>query len=173
MGWLNGCGCTFACSCTTAARLDLNGPVAEVVEVTVDGEVIPDTEYRLEGDRWLMRVDGVWPVTQDMDEPLSEVDTFSVTYRPGYALGDVGEGAYGALVYEFARAACGDKKCRLPTGVTNITRNGVTMTINRGLFHDGLTGIPEVDTYIQSVNPNKLRSVPVVASSDVREHRVV
>lgn len=171
--WLNACGCTLACRCKSRKRLDLNGPVAEVISVQLDGVTLEETEYSLEGNhRFLVKTTGEWPTTQNMDAALTEDETFAVTYRPGYALGVVGEGALGRLVHEFAKAAC-NVKCKLPTGVTTIVRQGVTMTLNRGLFADGLTGIAEVDTYIRALNPYGLRRVPTISSSDFADHRVV
>jgi hypothetical protein len=172
LGWVSACGCGSVCPCSSVLGLDLNGPVAEVVEVRVGAETLDEGDYRLEGNL-LFRTDGTaWPTRQDMDAPLGSADTFSVTYRPGYALGLLGEIALGALYVEWLKSACG-QKCRLPVGVTNITRQGVQMTINRSLFHDGLTGMADVDAYIQSVNPHALRSVPTIASPDYAQHRVV
>lgn len=172
-GWISACGCGSACPCESTLALDLNGPVAEVVEVRLGNAALAEDAYRLEGGRYLFRTDGApWPARQDMDAPDGAPDTFSVTYRVGYPLGTVGELALGVLYVEWLKAACG-QKCTLPTGVTSIIRNGVSMQINRGLFHDGLTGLRDVDTYVQSVNPHALRSVPTIASPDYHQHRVV
>lgn len=171
-GWLNGCGCGSTCPCTSTLALDLNGPVAEVISVQIDDEVLPEDAYWLEGGRRLFRTDGTaWPTRQNMDAMVGEPDTFAVTYRVGYPLGLLGELALGALYVEWLKSVCG-QKCRLPSGVTSIVRAGVSMTINRSLFHDGLTGLADVDAYIQSVNPHALRSVPTISSPDFHQHRV-
>lgn len=172
-GWVSSCGCGSVCPCESVLALDLNGPVAEVTQVRVGAAILPEGDYRLEGGRYLFRTDGTaWPARQDMDSPVGTVDTFAVTYRVGYPLGLAGELALGSLYVEWLKAVCG-KKCSLPPGVTQITRQGVSMTINRGLFYDGLTGLRDVDTYIQSVNPHALRSVPTISSPDFHQHRVV
>ena len=70
------------------------------------------------------------------------------------------------LACEFAKACTGGK-CRLPSSVTSIARQGVTMTISSGMFLGGQTGIREVDAYVVSVNPNAQVMPPVVWSPDV------
>lgn len=170
--WLNACGCVYACRCQSRKVLDLNGPVAEVIEVVENGVVLAEDAYVLEANRRLRKVTGEWLTTQDMDKPLTEDETFGITYRPGFSLGVVGEGVLGQLVHEFAKAACG-VKCKLPTGVSTLVRQGVTMQLNRGLFADGMTGIPEVDTYVRALNPHLIKRVPTIASADRVEHRVV
>jgi hypothetical protein len=51
--------------------------------------------------------------------------------------------------------------------VTSISRQGVTMELASGLFDQGLTGIREVDVYIASVNPNRLKVPSRVWSPDI------
>lgn len=172
-GWLSACGCGSVCGHSGALSIDMNGPVAEILQVRVGATTLAEEDYRLEGGRYLYRTDGTaWPTTQNMDLPVGSADTFAVTYRVGYPLGLAGELALGSLYIEWLKSGCGEK-CRLPVGVTSINRNGVSMTINRSLFHDGLTGMRDVDTYVQSVNPYALRSVPTISSPDFHHHQVV
>jgi hypothetical protein len=171
--WVNGCGCQSACACTFVQSLDLGPGWAEVLGVSIDGEVLPETEYDLVGGRWLRPAGGreAWPVTQDLDQPITELDTFAVYARPGYPLGPLGEAALGRLICEYSKGMCG-QKCALPKGVTSIVRQGVSMTITDSLYPDGLTTIREVDTYIRAVNPNQLTSIPSVWSPDIQRQRV-
>ena len=61
---------------------------------------------------------------------------------------------------------------QLPSGVTEITRRGITMSIQQGMFPEGYTGIREVDAYIARQNPHRLK-VPLTAwSPDLRPGRV-
>jgi hypothetical protein len=70
------------------------------------------------------------------------------------------------LTCEFTKA-CSGGKCRLPTAVTSIARQGVTMEVSSGMFPDGMTGIREVDAFLSSINPNALRIPPKVWSPDL------
>lgn len=167
--WVNACGCEDPCECTRRNGLDLGFPVAEVLSVSIDGADLPESDFRLAGNRWLYRLglDKTWPTRQDMDAFPDEVGSFAVTMRPGYELGAAGERALGRLVCEYLKSMCG-QKCALPKNITSITRAGVSMEINAGLFNDGLLGIREVDLFIESLNPNHLKFVPTVTSPDLR-----
>lgn len=166
--WVNACGCGGDCTCQRSKAIDLGGPVAEVTEVLIDGVALDAADYRLDAGRWLFRTDGGdWPTVQDLNLPTTEADTFAVTLRPGYALDTYGKMMLGRLVCEYSKSMCG-KKCALPKNVTSVVRSGVSMEITRGLFHDGLTGIREVDIFIESINPYHLRTLPTIASPDLR-----
>lgn len=167
--WFNACGCmTRDCSCTSLSILYLPGPVGYVSEVTVDGVVLPATAYRVDNGNELVRLDGEsWPACQDMNAPLtgtgSDVGTLGVTYLRGIAPDGLAAAAAGRLAVEFAKSCMGGA-CQLPTGVTQIVRQGVTMTIPTGAFPDGLTGIREVDAFIRFWNPYSTKSVAEVFS---------
>lgn len=151
--WVNVCDCGTHCACRPEGiRL---GSVAEVLEVVIDGVALGEGSYALLGDT-LMRTDGeAWPKLQDMSK-IDGPGTFLIRYRPGRPLGLLGEVALGTLACEYAKALCGTK-CALPKGVTEIVRNGVSMTIAPGLFPDGMTGIRSVDLYVESVNPLRVK----------------
>src|SRR4029077_1489144 len=87
-------------------------------------------------------------------------------YVPGIIPDASGLWAAGVLASEFSKA-CQGAKCRLPSSVTTITRQGVTMTMDEGMFSNNLTGIREVDAYLISINPNAHRIPPMVWSPDV------
>lgn len=175
--WVNTCGCgaMTGCACESLAAITLPGPVGRVIEVRVDGVALPTTAYRVDNARDLVRLDGeLWPISQNMGLPDSEPDTFSVTYFRGHGPDVLTDYAAGRLAIEFARAMRDPAKCKLPAGVTAITRQGVTMEINSGLFPDGYTGIREVDAVIMALNPYGLKTPSRVASPDsLRRDRVV
>jgi hypothetical protein len=160
--WTNmACGCLNACY--HGNGIELQGPVGRVDEVKIDGVVLAPTAYYVNG-RHLYRTDGTaWPSTQNMTVPDTQPGTFSVTYLRAYPVDGLGAYAAGVLACEFAKA-CSGGKCRLPSGVTEISRAGVTMTIASGAFPDGLTGIREVDAYIMAWNPNRVRQASAVWS---------
>lgn len=175
--WVNTCSCGgwIDCACGPAASVRLPGPVGRVLEVKVDGVVVPATAYRVDDARDLVRLDGgLWPVTQDMGKPDSEPGTFSVTYFRGHGPDELTDYAAGRLAIEFARAMKDPAKCKLPAGVTAVTRQGLSMEINTGMFPDGYTGIREVDAVIMALNPYGLKTPPRVASPDsLRRARTV
>jgi hypothetical protein len=175
--WINSCTCGGmpVCSCGDLVAVMLPGPVGRIIEVKVDGEVVPATAYRVDDARDLVRTDGdLWPIGQDMSKPDSEPDTFSVTYFRGHGPDELTDYAAGRLAHEFAKAMKDPTKCKLPAGVTAITRQGVTMEINPGLFPDGYTGIREVDAVIMALNPHGLKQPSRVGSPDtMRRGRVV
>jgi hypothetical protein len=149
--WVNNCG-PLCADPFTSVRLPR--PVGRIIEVKVDGAVIPATDYRLfEGNRLAYIGTGEgWPIFQNVLLPDTEPDTFSVTYINGFEPDSLAAYAAGLLANEFAKA-CTGKKCRLPSGVTTIVRQGVSMEIASGLFPNGTTGIREVDAFIALWNP--------------------
>jgi hypothetical protein len=165
--WFN-CHCGGdECSCGALCQIELPTPVGAVSEVTIDGEVLDPAAYRVDDARYLLRVDGeCWPDCQDMTAAPNEVGSFTVTYLNAVPVDPIGEYVGGLLACEYAKA-CSGAKCRLPSGVTEITRQGISMSINRGAFPDGLTGIREVDLYVQSVNPYALKTAPAVWTPDM------
>lgn len=161
------------CSCGTLSEIVLPGQVADVHQVLVDGFVLPCASYRLDDGNKLVRVDGFdWPTCQDMTAGDWELGSFAVHYVPGVKPTEAGLWAAGVLACEFSKACRGDK-CRLPASVTAVTRQGVSYQFDNSMFANGQTGIREVDAYILSVNPNRLKTPPRVWSPDMRQGRFV
>ena len=168
--WVNACGCSYDCTCyLQLCEVRLPRPVGEVREVRVDGAVLPVTDYRVVDNRVIYTAGEScpWNLEQDLALPDTEPGTFSITYLPGHPVDAVGRCVAGILAMEFARAARGGK-CRLPSGVTAVTRQGVTMEVSQGAFPNGVTGIREVDAYIALWNPSALTSGARVWSPDIR-----
>lgn len=158
------------CSCDSLSEVLLPGP-AVVTEVLVDGLPLPPSAWRLDNGRRLLRTDGgVFPACQDMRLDVDKPGTFAVRYVPGVTPGVAGLNAAELLACEFAKAI-GGQKCRLPSGVTTVVRQGVSMDLSQGVFPGGVTGIREVDAYVQSLNPNGLKVPPMVWSPDMAPTR--
>lgn len=154
------------CADGHARAVHLERPVGQIVEVKVDGTVVDPSAYRRD-DNMLIRQDGtLWPVTQNFDVDDTQVGSFSVTYYRGYKPTALFLWATGLLAWEFYKYLSGDKKCRLPDNVTQVTRQGVSMTLEAGAFTDGRTGIREIDAVIRKYNPNALNQATVVTSVD-------
>ncbi len=164
--WATVCG-QRGCSCPRLSEIVLPGQVAEVWQVMVDGCVLDVESYRVDNGNRLVRTDGTsWPSCQDMAADVNRPGTMAVWYVPGIVPDSSALWAAGVLTCEFSKACTGGK-CRLPSSVTTIARQGITMEIGAGMFANGLTGIREVDAFILSVNPNTLKVQPMVWSPDL------
>ena len=165
--WINTCGCSTECG-HALSEIDLPMPVGGIEAVWVDGAILDPASYRLDNGHLLVRTDGEkWPATQDLSLPYSAVGTIAVTYLNANPVDGLGAYAAGVLACEYAKACTTGAKCRLPSGVTSIVRQGVSMDIQSGAFPDGVTGIREVDAYIHRWNPNRLKQAPTVWSPDL------
>lgn len=160
--WYNGCGCAGSCDCKALCEMRLPAPIGDLIEVKKDGVVIPLANFRVDNGAILVyQGAGECPfdMNQDLGLPDTEVGTWSVTYLNAYKPTALASYAAGVLAVEFAKACVGGK-CRLPTGVTDIVRAGVSFTIEAGSFPNGFTGIREVDTFIALYNPDGSKKMP-------------
>jgi len=172
--WINSCGCSTDCSCDYLCEVALPPPVGEVYAVTVGSDVIDPSDYRVDGSSlvWTGAGDCPWPACQDLSAPVGDPDTFAVEYLNSYQVDGMGAYAAAVLAMEFAKACTGNK-CRLPSTVTSITRQGVSMEIASGSFPGGVTGIREVDAYIALFNPTGMRQQSQVWTPDIKTPRVM
>lgn len=173
--WINvGCCAAANCACQVTCSVALPRPVSRIDEVRVNGEVLPTTDYFVSGDNLLVwSGDGPcpFPAYQDLSRSDSEPDTFSITYLNAYPVDAVGACAAGVLAAEFAKAMRGGK-CRLPSNVTSVVRQGITMEVASGAFPDGQTGLREVDSFIALWNPRGLERQASVWSPDLNRPTV-
>lgn len=156
--WYNACGCrSNDCGCTQVQEIVLPTEAGSVTSVVIDGAVLDPSAYRVDNTNRLVRTDGgAWPTCQDMNLDSGE-GTFIVTYQQGAAVDGLGAYAAGILAVEYAKA-CQGGKCRLPSGATSVARAGIQIEIATGSFPTGMTGIREVDAWIQNWNPYGLRT---------------
>jgi hypothetical protein len=155
------------CGCGSVEDIVLPGPVGAVVEVVIDGEALDPSAYRVDNGNRLVRQDGQgWPFCQDFTKPLGEEGTFSVTYYHGSTADQLVQYAAGILASEYLKGIQGDDDCRLPSGTTQLIRQGVTMEIEKDMFEQGLTGIVEVDAVTARFNPFRQKMPSRVFSLD-------
>jgi hypothetical protein len=175
--WFNA-GTVAAC-CNNVCGVVLNGPVAAVDEVLVDGEVVSPASYRVdvaEGAYLLVRTDGTcWPICQNAAAEASEVGTFEVTYDQGVPLPEALAIATGLLACEYAKALTPGQNCALPAKMTRLSRQGVEIEVAPPVPDDGKTGIRMVDDTIAALNPGKRQAPPMIMSPDLmpRDRRTV
>lgn len=177
------CGCRSgrACGCTTVHEISLGVfPLTSIVSVIVDGAALGADRYRIDDNRWLVRLpdaDGSnpgWPHCQRMDLDTTEDETFAVTFTYGMPPPVGGVRAAASLACQLSLACQPDTvdRCRLPQRVRSITRAGVSMDMAvvldpLELFREGRTGLVEVDLWLASVNPHGVRRRATVHSPDV------
>ena len=152
-------GCSpGGCSCTHIPTVRLPDGVSRVVEVRLDGTPMATGSYRLDG-RSLMRTDGsAWPRCNNLARSDDQPGTWSVTAILGEPVPDSGRLAMGELACEILKASSG-VDCRLPPGVTQLVRQGVTIQYpDMGqLLRDGRTGLYLVDLFLASENRDGLK----------------
>lgn len=149
-------------------------PVGRIDEVKVDGAALDPGDYALQNGHILVwRGTGVapWPVHQDTSLADTEIGTMSVTYLNAAAVNEQGAHAVTLLAIQFAKACIG-KTCQLPANVTQLVRQGVSMTIASGAFPGGETGLRQVDAYTAIYNPRRQTQRATVYSPDLPDHRV-
>ncbi len=154
-----------------------DAPIREIIQVKIDGVVIPSDEYELRDFRHLVRMRPTanstpterwgWPTSQLTDLPDTEVGTFSVTYMYGADPGDSGRLACLRLAEALAMPQFGDSS-HYPTRITAFTRQGVSAQVASviDVIKQKGSGIYEVDLWLLAVNPNGSRRRAVVFSPD-------
>jgi hypothetical protein len=154
--------------------LELPGPTVSVTSVTVvDGDgvstVLDPSAYRLDGN-YLIRTDGdAWPTTQDLIANMGEANTWQVAYVRGRVPTDEAQIAARLLSLEWLKMVQGSADCRIPWNATNVSRAGVAVQLQASLAYR-TSGIPLVDRWVTSLNPNGLQEEPRVWTPDVRRN---
>jgi hypothetical protein len=95
-----------------------------------------------------------------------------VTAVYGQPVPKMGEVAMGELACEILKAMNGEE-CRLPAGVTQLTRQGVSVSVPDigSIFSNGRTGLYLVDMFLISANPKKIMQRGRIFSPDRTIHR--
>ena len=160
-------------------------PVTEVLQVLIDGEVIPGPydpvtqtgEWELRDFQELVRIRPTaastptqrwgWPTSQIMDLPDSEEGTFSVTVTFGTPPPAMGELAARKLGEYLALPQLGDTT-HYPKRIVQMSRQGVSAQIASviDILEKGSLGIWECDAFLLAVNPSKNQRQAAVYSPD-------
>lgn len=149
--WYN--DCSHGYRCRPLSEIDIPGPVGYIDSMMIDGQPVDlwNGDWRLDNGHLLVwQGEGTSPVPegQNLDRPDTEEGTWSITYSRSHPVSADAKIAVALLAMEFANACKPRGKCSLPKGVTNVVRNGVSFSIEAGLFPGGLTGIEIVDAFI-------------------------
>lgn len=156
------CNRSDACGCSSLSQVGVGEvPITSVVEVRIDGDIVDPARYRIDNYRWIVYVPDPddpqgrqgWPCCQDLNLPSTEPGTFEIVYTAGTAPPPGGRRSAGAYACELVLSWTGDKRCSLPKDATAVSRQGVTSSkvSPMELAKDGMVGIRDVDTWVQSI----------------------
>lgn len=107
-------------------------------------------------------------------DPLTDNDTFLVTYAQGVPVPAGGQLAAGVLACQMAKAACGNGTCELPQRIQTLTRQGVTVGFLDNfteVYRSGATGLFLVDSWVASIRGTRGATGMRATSPDVRGRR--
>lgn len=174
---VNCCGAS-TCGCESGCEIKLDtyvGTISSIQVGAVELYVGHESDFRIDNDSIIV-YQGTdtcpFPVRPDMSAAPGADGYFAITYLPSRPVDGQAAYAAGVLAVEYAKACSGSKACRLPSGVTQVVKQGITYQVTPGTFPNGVTGIREVDTYIVSINPNGLKVAPAIWSPDLPQSRV-
>jgi hypothetical protein len=156
------CGCGGALSEVRLPSIQaVTGVRVNGVDLTPEDTVAVYDRYRV------VRIDGEdWPGCQNL-AAKDGVGTWSVTVQQGLPVPAGGALIAGMLACEFAKACLGSKDCRLPRNVQSVARQGVTMQFDLSDLPNMLTGIFEIDAWIESARATQWQA-PSILSPDRR-----
>lgn len=148
------------------SAITLPGPVIELLGWQVDGDEMSLEGLQRYGDSVMRTAGGAWP-SQDLSLPVTEEGTWAIRYLRGHMPPAGAARMVALLALELYNGATGGE-CRLPRRVTNVQRQGVTISMvdPTEIFDSGATGITEVDLWVRSVNPYRLHEPARVWSPD-------
>lgn len=172
--WINAvCGCGNDCSCGQLCEADLPSPVCSVETVMVDGIELDPSAYRVDDFKRLVRIDGdCWPRCQNLAAPDTEEGTWSVTLTYGREVPELVLRGAAEIACELLKGCMG-QPCKLPQRVTNVTRQGVSISMEQAqaFWKEGRTGFYLADLAISTYNPSGLKRSSSVFSPDAPKWR--
>jgi hypothetical protein len=124
--------------------------------------------------RKLVRLGAQWPLCNDLNRADTETDTWSVTAVYGEPVPMLGQLAVGELACSFLSFLMGEE-CELPAGITDLSRQGITMSFANA--SEDLTQIfaryPKTYLFLKTYNPYNLQARAKAYDLDGPEYRAV
>jgi hypothetical protein len=170
IGGCMSCGCrdVHQCGCWWVSQIELGqSPIVSVESVLIDGNLVDPDRYRVDDYRWLVYLPDPsgddsrtgWPCCQRLDLATTEDGTFEVEFTVGGLPSRAGIRAAAVLACQFMLAWTPGNagECKLPKRVTSLSRQQVSMNLTDPvqLFDKGLTGIAEVDLWVQAIRSER------------------
>jgi hypothetical protein len=164
---MDACGCVAACFCS-ADRIRIAsgaGPVTGIDSIYIDGELVDPTEYRFyPSSQLLYRLPpATWPRNDEKWADCDEDGSFCVNALVGYEPDAWALAVHAELTCELVKS-CTDQKCRIPSNATQVTGQGVTVTLSATELKQF---IPAVAGWVAAVNPDSMRQPATVSSPDL------
>jgi len=159
------CGGTDSIHLTSPFRL----PVWDVTRVRLGAIEYPETSWRFDRpSAMLYRVPpDVWPVKDEKWSDAGEGEAFVVDAEVGTPPDAWALDVAARLVKEIY-LSCTGAKCRLPSNVTTVTAQGITVRLRDDEVN---TFIPELGAWVHSINPHGARLPGAVFSPDLAAAR--
>lgn len=159
------CGCwqDSCAECQAPCNLvKLPCPITEILEVSIDGDILDPGEYRVVNDCYLQRWDGAsWP-SQNYALPPGNPGTWVVTLKHGTPPPLLG-------VLAARDAACylaglyNEWDCRLPAHIQSLTRQGINQVFDPNIT--AVLALPSVKSFL--VDAGYGHAPPTVWSPDM------
>lgn len=145
-------------------------PVWEVTQVRRGAAPYDPASWHFDRDsRMLIRVPPeVWPLKDEKWSAPGTGDAFVVDATIGTPPDEWALDVAGRLAKELYLSCTDRKKCRLPTNVTTITSQGITVRLRDDEVN---TFIPELGAWMHAVNPHGARLPAAVMSPDLAASR--
>ena len=166
---LHGCGCRSTCYCggDRLRLLSPAGPVTGIESISEGGVVLAETEYRFfPSSQLLYRLPpAVWPNGDNKTLDCDEDGAFCISALIGYEPDAWALAVHAELTCELIKS-CTDGKCRIPRNATQVTGQGVTVTLSA---NEVKQFIPAVSAWVAAVNPDGAQIPPMVSSPDLND----
>lgn len=143
-------------------------PVVGVDAVTISGDLVDPSTYRMEGSK-LVRRGQCWPVTTgEWQIPITIDYRWGVPIDVTSPMWGMVAAAMGEVAFEIATALCGGE-CRLPSRAITVTRFGQTVQLQdpQQTIDNRLLGLELADQLILTVNPARRQTRSRVYSPDM------
>jgi hypothetical protein len=170
---LNQCRECRSWCCGGADAIPLKGPfsipVWDVTRVRLGADEYPTTSWRYDRDsNMLYRMPpDVWPKKDEKWSHAGEGEAFVVDAEVGTPPDAWALDVAARLVKELY-LSCTGAKCRLPSNVTTVTSQGITVRLRDDEVN---TFIPELGAWVHAVNPHGARLPATVFSPDLAAAR--
>jgi hypothetical protein len=145
------------CICGRYSRIRLTAgdpPVKAVIEVKVNGVIVPPTDYRVDNWRDLVLITGEWPTCLVIGESAVPTEGIEIKYSYGVTVSKAAQRAVTALAVEAAKR-CLFQPCGLPQRVQMVRSGDMTFPFLDPMkfIAERRTGIYEFDLWLAARNP--------------------